>query len=252
MKIDFPNPSQGKQMVALWQEAFGDSLEFIEGFFCTAYSPSRCRCLSIDGRVVAALYWLDTSYQGQRFAYLYAVAVAKSHRGQGLCRILMEDTHAHLALRGYDGCLLYPADDSLRSLYRKLGYENATTVSSFTCVPGSTPEPLLRIDRDAYAAARHTYLPENGVVQEEENVAYLEMMAFFYQGRDFLLAASTEGGKLTSPEYLGPREKAPGILAALRCTEGTFQTPGDEIPFAMFLPLHADAQAPGYLGLAFN
>lgn len=252
MKIDFPNPSQGKQMVRLWQEAFGDSLEFIEGFFCTAYSPSRCRCLSIDGQVVAALYWLDTFYQGQRFAYLYAVAVAKSHRGQGLCRALMEDTHAHLALRGYDGCLLYPADDSLRALYRKYGYETCTTVSRFTCTAGDTPVVLHRIDRDVYADARRTYLPENGVVQEEENIAYLEMSAFFYMGEDFLLAASTEGGKLYAPEYLGPREKARGILAALHCTEGTFQTPGEEIPFAMFRKLRPDVLVPGYLGLVFN
>jgi len=252
MKIDFPTPDQGMQMAALWQEAFGDSLEFIEGFFVTAHSPSRCRCITEEGRVVAALYWLDTSYQGQRFAYLYAIAVAKSHRGRGLCRKLIEDTHAHLALRGYDGCLLYPATDALRQLYRKYGYETRTTVSRFTCTAGTDPVPLQRIDRDTYAALRRTYLPENAVIQEEENVAYLEMMAFFYAGEDFLLAASTEAGKLTSPEYLGPREKAPQILAALNCTEGTFQTPGEDLPFAMFLKLRPEAKAPGYFGLAFS
>ena len=97
MKIDFPTPSQNDQMVALWQEAFGDSLEFIEGFFCTGYSPARCRCMTIDGTVVAGLYWLDAEMDGLRYAYLYAVAVSKSHRGQGLGRILMEDTRKHLA-----------------------------------------------------------------------------------------------------------------------------------------------------------
>jgi predicted N-acetyltransferase YhbS len=252
MKIDFPIPEQYDQLAQLWQEAFGDSEEFVEGFFCTAHAPSRCRCIVKDGRIVAALYWLDTHYAGQRFAYLYAVAVAKSHRGQGLCRILIEDTHKHLSLRGYDGCLLYPASDSLRDLYRKYGYENCTTVSRFTCEAGQQAAQMQRIDRDAYAIARRTYIPEDAVIQEEENVAYLEMMAFFYRGDDFLLAASTEGSKLYSPEYLGPKEKAPGILAALHCTEGTFQTPGDDIPYAMFLGLHPDAKAPGYFGLSFN
>ena len=252
MKIDFPTPDQGLQMVDLWQEAFGDSLEFIEGFFCTAYSPSRCRCLTVDGRVAAGLYWLDAEYKNQRFAYLYAVAVSREFRGQGLCRRLMEDTHAHLTLRGYDGVLLYPATEDLRSLYTKLGYVPATTVSRFSCTAGGEAAPLHRIDRDEYARLRRTYLPENGVIQENENIAFQEMFAFFYAGSDFLLTARKKGQKLTGLELLGNVHAAPGILAALNCTEGSFQTPGDEVPYVMFLPLHADAVKPGYLGFAYN
>ncbi len=48
MKIDFPVPKQYKQLTALWQEAFGDTEEFIDGFFCTAFSPARCRCITIN------------------------------------------------------------------------------------------------------------------------------------------------------------------------------------------------------------
>lgn len=252
MKIDFPIPAQGKQLVALWQEAFGDSLEFIEGFFCTGYSPSRCRCVTVDGEVVAGLYWFDAEYEGQRFAYIYAVAVAKSHRGKGIGRALMEDTHAHLALRGYDGVLLYPEDDGLRQMYEKFGYRNCTAVSCFTCEASSQPVTLHRIDRDEYALLRRTYLPAGGVIQENENIAYQEMMAFFYAGEDFLLTARKKGQTLKALELLGNTAAAPGILAALKCTEGSFQTPGNEIPFAMFRPLSVGAKAPEYFGLAFN
>ena len=59
----------------LWQEAFGDTEEFIDGYFCTAFSPARCRCMVINKKVAAALYWMDVTYKGQRFAYLYALAV---------------------------------------------------------------------------------------------------------------------------------------------------------------------------------
>lgn len=252
MKIDFPTPAQGKQMVKLWQEAFGDSLEFIEGFFCTAFSPARCRCVTIDGQVVAGLYWLDAELDGLRYAYLYAVAVAKSHRGQGLGRLLMEDTRDHLTYRGYDGILLYPQDDGLRQMYEKMGYETCTSVSRFTCVPSGEPVKLRRIDRDEYAALRRTYLSAGDLIQENENIAYLEMMAFFYAGEDFLLAASKEGQSLYAPELLGNVNSAPGILAALRCTEGTFQTPGNEIPWAMYLPISKKAKRPGYFGFVFN
>ena len=252
MKIDFPIPAQGMEMARLWQEAFGDSFEFIEGFFCTAYSPSRCRCVTVDGEIAAVLYWLDTEYDGQRFAYIYAVATKKSHRGKGLCRKLMDDTHAHLRTRGYAGALLVPQTDDLRKMYRAMGYMPCTSVSEFTCEASETAAALHRIDRDTYAAARRTFLPEGGVLQENENIAYLENMAFFYQGEDFLLAARLENRELYSPELLGNTAAAPGILKALGCRKGTFRVPGDDIPYAMFLPFADSVRKPTYFGLAFD
>lgn len=252
MKIDFPIPNQGTLLTALWQEAFGDSLEFIEGFFCTAFSPSRCRCVTIGEKIAAALYWLDVTFEGQRFAYIYAVAVAKSHRGQGVCKALMADTHAHLAFRGYDGAILVPQSDELRQMYANMGYRSCTTIREFTCDAGEGPMELHRIDRDEYAALRRSFLPEGGVVQEEENIAYLENTAFFYRGEGVLCAAMNENGKLHCPELLGNAEAAPEILAALKCRSGTFRTPGEGMPFAMFLPLDRDAHAPTYFGLAFD
>lgn len=252
MKIDYPIPSQGKALVALWQDAFGDSLEFIEGFFCTGFSPSRCRCLTVDGQVAAALYWFDAAYNGQRFAYLYAVATARAYRGRGLCRKLMEDTHAHLKLRGYDGVLLVPQTPELRRMYGKMGYRSCTAIREFTCDAAAEPVALQRIGRDEYAEARTAFLPQGGAVQGEESIAYLEMMAFFYRGEDFLLAARREGSRLYCPELLGDASAAPGILTALGCACGSFRTPGAETDFAMFLPLEDDAVAPGYFGLSFD
>lgn len=252
MKIDFPLPKQNKQLVSLWQEAFGDTEEFVDGFFYTGFSPSRCRCITISRKVVAALYWLDVRYENQRFAYIYAVAVAKSRQGKGLGRALMEDTHAHLALRGYDGALLVPQSPELRELYEKLGYRDATTVTEFTCQAGETPLVLHRIDRDEYAALRRASLPQGSALQEDESISFLETMAFFYRGEHVLLAANAENGRLHCPELLGDPAAAPGILASLNCTEGFFRTPGGEKPFAMFRPLEAGAVPPKYLGLAFD
>lgn len=252
MKIDYPIPSQGMELVKLWQEAFGDTLEFIEGFFCTGYSPSRCRCLTIDGEIAAGLYWFDVTCGGQRFAYLYAVATAKAHRGKGICRALMADTRTHLKLRGYDGILLVPQTKALRDMYAKLGYVPCTTIREFTCDAAAEPVALQRIDREEYAEARSQLLPAGGAVQDEESIAYLEMMAFFYRGENFLLAARKEGSRLICPELLGDISAAPGIVSALHCTTGTFRIPGEGMDFAMFLPLDPDAKAPTYFGLAFD
>lgn len=252
MKIDFPVPKQYKQLEGLWQEAFGDTEEFIDGFFCTAFSPARCRCVTINKKIAAALYWMDVTYKNQRFAYLYAVAVEKKRRGKGLCAALMADTHAHLALRGYDGVLLVPQEESLREMYRKMGYRDCTCVDEFPAEAGDIPVALQRIDREEYARLRRCMLPPGSAIEEEESIAFLETMAFFYRGENLLLSAHAENGKLWCPEFLGDRNAAPGVLTALRCTEGHFRTPGDTFPFAMFLPLEENVQAPRYLGFAFD
>ena len=252
MKIDFPIPTQYNQLVSLWQEAFGDTEEFIDGFFCTGFSPARCRCVILDGRIVAALYWMDLTCDDRRFAYLYAVAVAKSHRGKGLCTTLMADTRDHLAFRGYDGILLVPQEEGLRKMYEKMGYRDATSVDEFLAQAGDAPAVLQRIDREEYARLRRKLLPPGSAVEEEESIAFLETMAFFYRGENLLLAAHAENSKLWCPEFLGDRKDAPGVLAALRCSQGHFRVPGSAIPFAMFLPLEEDVQVPGYLGFAFD
>lgn len=252
MKIDFPVPKQYKQLISLWQEAFGDSEEFIDGFFCTAFSPARCRCMVTNKKVVAALHWMDVHLGAQRFAYIYAVAVTEQRRGKGLARVLMEDTQAHLSFRGYDGVLLVPQTEQLRQMYRKFGYTDCTTVAEFPARAGEEAVVLQRIDREEYAKLRVGMLPDGSAVEDQESIAYLETMVFFYRGENLLLAAHGSNGKLWCPEYLGDPAAAPGVLKALNCTEGHFRTPGDTFPFAMFLPLTDEAQPPKHLALAFD
>lgn len=252
MKIDFPIPKQYPQLVALWQEAFGDTEEFIDGFFCTAFSPARCRCLVINKKVAAALYWMDVRRGAQRYAYLYAVAVAEKRRGKGLGKLLLEDAKAHLALRGYDGIVLVPGSESLREYYARLGYTTCTAVHEFPALAGSSPISLQRISRQEYAQLRRALLPEGTAVEDAENIAFLETQAFFYRGDNLLLAAHADNGKLWCPEFLGDEDSAPGVLTALGCTQGHFRGPGDTFPFAMYLPLSKRAQPPKHLSLAFD
>ena len=252
MKIDHPVPKQYHELVELWQEAFGDTEEFIDGFFCTSFSPARCRCVVIDQRVVAALYWMDVRLGKQRFAYLYAVAVAKKHRDKGLGKLLLWDTQAQLSLRGYDGVLLVPGSESLRGYYEKLGYTTCTQICEFPARAGEEPVALQRIGREEYARLRAELLPEGSGMDSQENIDFLETMTFFYRGENLLLAAHGVNGKLWCPEYLGDPAAAPGVLKTLNCEEGHFRTPGDTFPFAMFLPLTEQTQPPKHLALAFD
>ena len=251
MNIDFPKPGEEGQLQNLWRLAFGDSPAFIRGFFDTGYTWERCRRVAVDDQVGAALYWFETQWEGGRLAYIYAVATHPEARNRGLCRALMEDTHRVLTRRGYDGALLTPAEPELRRMYGGFGYRACCRVSEHSCVAGA-PVPIRKIGGEEYAALRRRFLPKGGVIQEGRNLRYLETYGTFYAGEDFLLAGGPSGDGFRGMELLGNREAGPGILGALGYRKGTFRTPGEENPFAMFLPLKDGAEPPKYFGLAFD
>ena len=250
MNIDYPSPSQIEELRALWQEAFGDDEAFMERFYTYGFAPDRCRCLTIDGHVAAALYWFDCSYQGKPLAYLYGVATLKVYRGQGLCRALAENTHDHLKYLGYAGEILVPAGEDLFRMYEKMGYHTCTAVSEFTATAGPEAAQMRQIDREEFSRLRREYLPAGGVIQEGDNLDFLQTMADFYVGEDFLLTVVRDE-KFFAPELLGNTAAAPAILAALRQNQGLFRCPGTEKPFAMYHGLR-ELPAPHYFGLAFD
>lgn len=239
------------QLKQLWQLAFGDSETFINFYFDNAYAPERCRYLTEGPQVTAALHWLDGSYDGQTFAYIYAVATHPDFRGQGLCRKLMALTHETLRQQGYAGALLMPAETSLRQMYRKMGYRDCCTAAEFT-VSSGTAVPLREIGPEEYTALRRRFLPPGSLIQEGPGIRYLAAYTRFYAGKDFLLCAASDERKFFGAELLGSTGAAPGILAALGYTEGSFRTPGKELPLVMFFPLREDAKAPTYCGLVFD
>lgn len=253
MTFEHPAPERLPLLRQLWKTAFGDTDEFLDAFFRTGFSPERSRCAVENDSLAGMLYWFDVRCGGQKMAYIYAVATHPGHRGKGVCRGLMTDTQALLQHQGYAGVLLVPQSEGLRKMYASFGYSDCTSVSETFCAAGAAPVPVHSIDREEYARLRRHWLPEGGVVQEGENLTFLETQAAFYSGTDFLLAAqSTPEGALFGTELLGNGGEAPGILRALGYSQGTFRTPGEKVPFAMFLPLIQDAQQPSYFGLAFD
>lgn len=252
MTFDHPTQAQTAALLSLWKRVFGEYNGFWELFLETAFSPDHCRCVLIENQPAAALCWLDCQCGGQKLAYIYAVVTYPDHRGKGLCRRLLADVHTHLALHGYHAAILVPAEESLRHMYRKLGYTDCTTVTEFSCPAGASPENLRAIGPSEYAALRRSFLPELGVIQEGTNLDFLSRQAQFYAGSSFLLAAYTEEDTLHTMELLGSSDAAPDIVTALGCRQGHFRIPGREKPFAMLCPLAPDAIRPNYFGFAFD
>ena len=253
MIIDTPKPSDLHSLRVLWREAFGDSEDFLDLFFSTAFDTERSRCVTVNGTIAAALYWFDCSYDEKRIAYLYAVATAKAHRGRGLCSALMEDMQRHAASLGYEGVILVPGSSELFRFYEKLGYKTCSYISEFTCPASLVKAELRQLAADEYARLRRAFLPKNGVVQENENIKFLQTQAAFYAGNGFLLAARREKDILYGVELLGDTEAAPFIVRALGCAEGRFRVPGTDKPFAMYCTLSdGTSSPPAYFGWAFD
>lgn len=254
MTIDAPKRENLPALRALWQEAFGDTKEYLDTFFATAFSYERCRIVIADGQVAAALYWLDCSFINQPVAYVYAVATAKAFRGQGLCHRLMEDTHRHLKASGYTGTVLVPGTADLFRFYERMGYETCSYIKEFACRALEAPVDITKITDDEYATLRRQFLPNGGILQEKENLDLLKTQAAFYRGTDFLLAARTEGTTLFGIELLGETSSTAAIVHALGCKTGTFRTPGrqSDRPFAMYRPIKKGGPTPAYFGFAFD
>lgn len=253
MIIDVTMPSDVSLLKNLWSEAFGDDDEFINLFFLTAFDKQRSRCVKVDGTVKAALYWFDCLYEGAQIAYIYAVATAKDYRGRGLCSALIEDTHRHLTSLGYRGCMLVPEGERLFHFYEKLGYTTCTFVSEFSCLASNIKTEIRQINMEEYAKLRRIFLPKNGIVQENENLKFLQAQVSFYMGDGFLLAARREEDTLYGVELLGNMEMASSIVKTLECAEGRFRVPGKDIPFAMYRALNDEKiSSPEYFGLAFD
>ena len=268
-----PSISDQTALKALWKEAFGDSEEFINMFYGTAFSPDRVFCVGEEEgeflRLCGGLYWFDGSFTDangkvNQVAYIYAVAVSKEKRGLGYGKKLMEAVHTYLKGRGYHGILLAPAEEGLFEFYEKLGYTTCTYRDELHLETTTNVETLEmnRITKEAYAHLRSTLLPPSGVRQEKENLDYLEQMASFYAGENYLLAATIEdeenGSKLlrgiellTEPKA-NTLEVARQILEQSGCPKGIFRTPGTAQKVTMYYPLQEQAEHPTYLGFIFD
>lgn len=253
MTINTPHLTQIPALCSLWKEAFGDSDAYLDAFFRTAFHPERCRVATVNGEIAAALYWFTCTYKEQPIAYLYAVATAKKYQRQGICHKLMEDTHTHLHTLGYKGTVLVPGNENLFRLYETMGYRPNGTLRTFTCTAGTKSVPVIPIDADTFSELRRRFLPENSILQEKENLDFLQTQANFYTGNGFLLTARKEGDTLYVPELLGDTSLAPELVTAFHCTQGTFRTPGSDTTFSMTYSFDDSTPLqPNYFGFAFD
>lgn len=253
MIINAPKAGDIPALRALFKQAFDDTDAWLDGFFTTAFSPSRCRAVWENGKPLAALYWFDFSEGDKKIAYLYAIATDEAERGKGLCTSLMKDTHEHLSRLGYAFAVLVPAKESLFAFYGKMGYTPFSPIRYITARAEKGACALRSLSVEEYARLRRALLPEGGIIEENACLDLLAMDHGLYAVKNTVLAARKEGDSLFATELLGDSSLCPAILHALSCQEGTFRTSGGDTPFAMYHPLSESAgDPPRYFGLSLG
>ena len=251
MTVNMPQQEQIDQLRTLWKQAFGDTDAFLDGFFATGFDRRRCRCVTWNDRVAAALYWFDCHWEGKKLAYIYAVATDEAFRGKGFCRNLMEDTHTHLEKLGYRGAVLVPGSRELFGMYEKLGYRGFCPRLWQEITAGENPVQLQALTPEEYALARNACLPAGGIMQDGAALQYLATFAGFYRAEESIFCGGGEE-VFQFQEFLGDLEKLPGILASLQVKIGRVPCPGDGADSAMFYPLSDQKEMPAYFGIALN
>ena len=245
-----PLPEQIPQLRQLWKQAFGDPDAFVDGFFATGFAQDRCRCVTWNDRVAAALYWFDCFWAGRKLAYIYAVATDGDFRGKGFCRNLMDDTHRHLENAGYFGTVLVPGDRGLFEMYEKMGYRGFSP-RQIRQITAGQPIPVRPLTAAQYAEKRNMALAEGGIAHSMPAFSYLATFTGFFEAEDCIFCGAGEEIFLFQ-EFLGEEGQLPGILAGLQVTAGRVPCPGQGADSAMFRPLTESRETPAYFGLPMN
>ena len=70
MKTDHPALRHQKRLRQLWQTAFGDTDDFLDSFYDTAFAPENCLCIFENDGPVAVLYWIDCDLEDRKLDYI--------------------------------------------------------------------------------------------------------------------------------------------------------------------------------------
>ncbi len=114
-------------IIALWNEAFGDSEDDIRFFLDNRFEPKNTLVNYIDNEVVSMLFLLEGDMvidcESYPSYYLYAACTAKKCRGRGLMAELLNEAKSLAAERNKCFICLMPGEKSLFDFYARFGYK---------------------------------------------------------------------------------------------------------------------------------
>ncbi len=113
----------------LWQEAFGDTDDFIDRFLIRYYSRRNLLSVCDGGRMLSMAHLIPFHSELGLTLYIYGVATSTDHRGRHLATALMTEAMNRARSERYDAVVLIPAEEWLKSFYGRFGFSDQRPVS---------------------------------------------------------------------------------------------------------------------------
>lgn len=256
-----PSQADLAQLIALWQEAFGDSEEEAAYYFAKRHRHENMLVYEADNKVVAMLSMLPLQlWAGQQHLqarYVFAVATALSHRGRGLSTALLSEAHRRMREEGTAASVLVPAEPHLVAFYTKRAYEPAFRIDQITLsgddldeivpegqVAPCEPQDYVRL-RDAQYAGSALYARWDetalAFMKQSAEMGGGAMLALNLNGQQAAALIEPREGYLRVSELICPEDSWPQAMALihsqmrasqyqLRLQEGSL---GQSRPFGM-------------------
>lgn len=269
-------PGDEPRLKALWREVFGDTEEYIDGFFEKLYTPGMAQVYLVDGEIVSAAYVLklgeyvaEGSWTPCRVIYAYGTHPA--YRGRGFGGRVLEAAVGEATRSGLGA--VCPAEPSLFGFYEKYGFKPVfgATVRECTDVGLPLTGSAALVTVRGYAALREELLHGREHIDFDlRALEYQELLCkrsgggLYYVVSDGVrccAAVEVEGDRANIRELLVPSgsvyNAAALVSRAVGCPRFSYRTPprqGDaDTPFAM---LHTDSvRSPSglaWFGFAFD
>lgn len=187
--IRFASVSDYSAIIKIWNSAFGDSFEYIEKFLSLFGEYSVVS--ENDGRIDGIMSLLPVSLNNKNGRYIYAVAVSKEKRGQGIGKELID----FAKVNSEDFCVLVPADKGLFEYYRKLGFFDNSYIAE--CKKTDNDE---EISVKEYIELRDKYF--NGTNYIKWNEEQLIKISSLYDAKFYKNKESTEISMLSKDRII--------------------------------------------------
>lgn len=131
-------------VVALWQEAFGDTKEDIEN--CMHHFSPYMTLYTENSDLLGMFIRLPLEADDKKGDYIYAVATAEHARGRGIATTLLEAAKSRVTNGERDFLVLVPAKPSLFDFYEKRGFTEGANVTkkTYTHIHGAQSEITLK------------------------------------------------------------------------------------------------------------
>lgn len=179
-------------IIALWNEAFGDTEKEIRFFLDNCYNPLNTLIYEIDGEIASMLFLLegDMHFRESDYAsyYLYAACTLKKFRGRGLMAELLKFANKTAGSRGKHFICLRPGEKSLFEYYKKYGYQTVFTVKESKFSLSETayePEELTKCKTDVTSLRNDAFKGHNYFKWDKQFVDFAFLHNKYFGGRDF-------------------------------------------------------------------